>query len=73
MVLGVRPQLLSVMVPRLIKPPVTSTNLRALGALAEVAGGRPAWPHARRFALFGIVCKWVLCLWIDSTLGRNST
>ncbi|KAL4419436.1 hypothetical protein ABPG77_006363, partial [Micractinium sp. CCAP 211/92] len=37
-VLGVRPQLLSVMVPRLIKPPVTSTNLRALGALAEVAG-----------------------------------
>ena len=38
-VLGVRPQLLSVMVPRLIKPPVTSTNLRALGALAEVAGG----------------------------------
>jgi hypothetical protein len=37
-VLGVRPQLLSVMVPRLIKPPITSTNLRALGALAEVAG-----------------------------------
>lgn len=37
-VLGVRPQLLSVMVPRLIKPPVSSTNLRALGALAEVAG-----------------------------------
>lgn len=44
MVLGVRPQLLSVMVPRLIKPPVTSTNLRALGALAEVAGG---WLHCR--------------------------
>ena len=42
-VLGVRPQLLSVMVPRLIKPPVTSTSLRALGALAEVAGGAPSW------------------------------
>lgn len=38
MVLGVRPQLLSVMVPRLIRPPIASTNLRALGALAEVAG-----------------------------------
>lgn len=37
-VLGVRPQLLSVMVPRLIKPPITSPSLRALGALAEVAG-----------------------------------
>jgi hypothetical protein len=38
-VLGVRPQLLSVMVPRLVRPPLTSTNLRALAALAEVAGG----------------------------------
>lgn len=48
-VLGVRPQLLSVMVPRLIKPPVTSTNLRALGALAEVAGGlRAASLHIRQ-------------------------
>ena len=48
-VLGVRPQLLSVMVPRLIKPPVTSTNLRALGALAEVAG-------ALRCALYAVCC-----------------
>jgi hypothetical protein len=40
-VLGVRPQLLSAIVPRLIRPPlasVTPTNLRALAALAEVAG-----------------------------------
>lgn len=36
--LGVRPQLLSAMTPRLINSPVSSTNLRALGALAEVAG-----------------------------------
>ena len=37
-VLGVRPQLLSAMAPKLIKTPVTASNLRALGALAEVAG-----------------------------------
>ncbi|KAI3427088.1 hypothetical protein D9Q98_007027 [Chlorella vulgaris] len=47
-VLGVRPQLLSVMVPRLIKPPASATNLRALGALADVAG---AAIHAHLAAL----------------------
>lgn len=38
MVLSVRPQLLGAMIPKLIKPPIYSTGLRALGALAEVAG-----------------------------------
>ena len=37
-VLGVRPQLLSAMAPKLIHVPVTAANLKALGALAEVAG-----------------------------------
>ena len=43
MVLSVRPQLLGAMIPRLIKPPIHSSGLRALGALAEVAGG-VSWP-----------------------------
>ena len=37
-VLSVRPALLSAMVPRLIRPPLSAGALRALGALAEVAG-----------------------------------
>jgi hypothetical protein len=37
-VLGVRPQLLSAMAPRLIASPITASNIKALGALAEVAG-----------------------------------
>lgn len=37
-VLSVRPQLLGSIVPRLLKPPITAGNLRALGVLAEVAG-----------------------------------
>ena len=37
-VLGVRPQLLSQIAPRLISVPETASNLKALGALAEVAG-----------------------------------
>lgn len=37
-VLSVRPQLLAAMAPRLTKPPHTATNMKALGALAEVAG-----------------------------------
>ena len=38
MILSVRPQTLNTMVPRLLRPPHTSTNLKALGSLAEVAG-----------------------------------
>ena len=38
MILNVRPQTLNTMVPRLLRPPHTSTNLKALGSLAEVAG-----------------------------------
>eukprot|EP00891_Asterochloris_glomerata_P006557 jgi/Astpho2/6557/e_gw1.00099.3.1_t len=37
-ILSVRPQTLNTMVPRLLRPPHTSTNLKALGSLAEVAG-----------------------------------
>lgn len=37
-VLSVRPQLLSAMVPRLVKPPHRASALRAVGALVEVAG-----------------------------------
>ena len=40
-ILGVRPQTLGTMVPRLIKPAVTTTSMRALAALAEVAGTPP--------------------------------
>ena len=37
-VLSVRPQLLGVMVPRLVEPPLTMTDVVALGALSEVSG-----------------------------------
>ncbi|CAD7699428.1 unnamed protein product, partial [Ostreobium quekettii] len=37
-ILSVRPQMLTTMVPRLLKKPYTSTNLGALGALSEAAG-----------------------------------
>lgn len=37
-ILSVRPQLMSVMIPNLVKPPIVSSNLIALGALADVAG-----------------------------------
>lgn len=37
-VLGVRPQLLGVMVPKLVEPPLSRTDLMAIGALSEVAG-----------------------------------
>lgn len=37
-ILGVRPQTLAMMLPRLLKPPVTPTAMRALASLAEVAG-----------------------------------
>jgi len=42
-ILGVRPGTLTSMVPRLLRPPLQATALRALGSLAEAAGGRP-WP-----------------------------
>lgn len=37
-ILGVRPQTLGMMLPRLLKPHVTPTSMRALASLAEVAG-----------------------------------
>ena len=37
-VLSVRPQLLGVMVPRLVEPPLSKTDVIALGALSEVSG-----------------------------------
>ena len=37
-VLSVRPQLLGVMVPRLVEPPLSKTDIVALGALSEVSG-----------------------------------
>lgn len=43
-ILGVRPQTLSTMVPKLLRGTLTSTNCRALGSLAEVAGAAIA-PH----------------------------
>jgi HEAT repeat protein len=37
-VLSVRPQLLGIMVPRLVEPPLSKTDVVALGALSEVSG-----------------------------------
>jgi len=37
-VLGVRPQLLAVMVPKLVEPPLSRNDVVALGALSEVSG-----------------------------------
>lgn len=37
-ILGVRPQTLGMMLPRLLKPHVTPTSMRALASLSEVAG-----------------------------------
>lgn len=48
MILGVRPGTLASMVPRLLRPPLHSTALRALGSLAEAAGARLHWQHADR-------------------------
>ena len=39
-ILGVRPATLNTMLPKLLKPPMSATELAALGALAEVAGAR---------------------------------
>lgn len=38
MILGVRPQTLATMVPKLLRGTMTATNCKALGSLAEVAG-----------------------------------
>lgn len=38
MILGVRPQTLATMVPKLLRGTLTATNCKALGSLAEVAG-----------------------------------
>lgn len=37
-VLGVRPQLLGVMVPKLVEPPLSKNDIIALGAVSEVSG-----------------------------------
>ena len=37
-ILGVRPQTLATMVPKLLRGTMTATNCKALGSLAEVAG-----------------------------------
>lgn len=37
-ILGVRPQTLATMVPKLLRGTLTATNCKALGSLAEVAG-----------------------------------
>ena len=42
-ILGVRPGTLASMVPRLLRPPLHSTALRALGSLAEAAGAPWHW------------------------------
>ena len=44
MILGVRPQTLATMVPKLLRGSLTPTSCRALGSLAEVAGPAIA-PH----------------------------
>lgn len=41
-ILGVRPGTLASMVPRLLRTPLHSTALRALGSLAEAAGMYPS-------------------------------
>lgn len=43
-ILGVRPQTLATMVPKLLRGTMTATNCKALGSLAEVAGPAIA-PH----------------------------
>lgn len=43
-ILGVRPQTLGAMLPRLLRPPLTATGTRALAALAQVAGTTLAAP-----------------------------
>ena len=42
-ILTVRPQSLNAMIPKLMRPPLTSNSLRAVGALAEVSGGFRVW------------------------------
>ena len=37
-ILSVRPQALGVIVPKLLKPPLNSTSVTAIGSLSEVAG-----------------------------------
>ena len=37
-ILSVRPQALGVIVPKLLKPPLNSTSVAAIGSLSEVAG-----------------------------------
>ena len=37
-ILGVRPSTFNTMVPRLLKPPLTSSHISAVGSLAQVAG-----------------------------------
>jgi hypothetical protein len=51
-ILGVRPTTFNGVAPKLLRAPVTSAALRALGELAGVAGGRGAWGMGRAFGAF---------------------
>ncbi len=57
-ILSVKPTTLNSMVPKLLKPPVSSGRVRALGSLAEVAGVCVCWGRGGR-----CVCVCVCVLW----------
>lgn len=63
-ILGVRPTTFNGVAPKLLKQPITSAGLRALGDLAGVAGGRLAICLA-----FKRVC---LCVW-HMTINSTAT
>ena len=46
-ILGVRPAALAAMLPKLLKPPLSLSDITALGSLAEVAGLRTPRPRKR--------------------------
>ena len=49
-ILGVRPSTFNTMVPRLLKPPLTSSHITALGSLAQVAGACGCTASPTRFS-----------------------
>ncbi len=44
-ILGVRPAALAAMLPKLLKPPLSRSDITALGSLSQVAGLRPPRPQ----------------------------
>jgi hypothetical protein len=56
-ILGVRPQVLHTIVPQLLKPPVSSAELRALGQLAATAGAAQPGQGSRSRASRGHVVQ----------------